>query len=176
MKQNLMIVSYDYDVSKRLATKLADVFSMRVLDSVELFEFDHIPFSFADILENNGVDYVMKEMKSIIKMSLDFDDVIFVANINMANNTLDLFEKIKLSNFVILLKKDSKAEIAELSRKNYNKNSERDFYVLNEVDLKLFENSIETNLADVVIDIDVFDDAEIINQIIEQIKKYYYVN
>ena len=46
MKQNLLVTSYDYDVSKRLAEKLADVFSMRTLDVISLFEFDNMPNTF----------------------------------------------------------------------------------------------------------------------------------
>ena len=70
MKQNMLVLSYDYELSKRIAEKLSDAFSMRVLDSIDLFEFDHIPFSFKEILEKNGIEYVIKKMKSIIKMEL----------------------------------------------------------------------------------------------------------
>lgn len=176
MKQNLLVVGYDYDLSKRLAEKLADAFSMRVLDSIELFEFDHIPFSFCEILEQNGVEYVMKKMKSILKMELDFDDAVFVANINMADNALDLFYKIRLSNFIVLYKKKTEQEVVELENKIYKNDKEKEFFVSNELDLKLFENSIENNLADAVVEIDGLEDDEIINKIIDKIKNYYSVN
>ena len=38
MKQNLLVISYDYDLSKRLAERLADVFSMRVFDQIEFIK------------------------------------------------------------------------------------------------------------------------------------------
>ena len=106
MKQNMLVTSYDYDVSKRLAEKLADVFSMRTLDMISLFEFDHMPNTFSEIYKINGKDYIEKEFRSILKMELDFDNVVFVANLGFADKLEDLFYKIKLSNFVILLKKD----------------------------------------------------------------------
>ena len=176
MKQNLLIVGYDYDTSKRLANKLADAFSMRVLDSIELFEFDHIPFSFSEILEKNGRDYVLKKMKSILNMELDFDDAVFVANLSMAENALDLFYKIKLSNFVVLYKKNAKSEVEELSSKVFKSEAEKEFFVLNEIDLKLYEDAIEQNLADAVIETDFLSDDEIIEKIIDKIKEYYSVN
>ena len=91
MKQNLLVTSYDYDLSKRLAEKLADAFSMRVLDAIGLFEFDHIPRSFQEMLDLNGKDYVMKELRSILNMELDFDDTVFVTNVSFADNCYDLF-------------------------------------------------------------------------------------
>ena len=66
-----MIISYDYDISKRVAEKLADVFSMRTLDMISMFEFDHIPNTFNDVLKINGKNYVEKEFRSILKMELD---------------------------------------------------------------------------------------------------------
>ena len=176
MKQNLLVLSYDYELSKRLAENLASAFSMRVLDSIELFEFDHIPFSFGEILEKNGIEYVMKKMKSIFKMELDFDDAVFVANINMADNCFDLFYKIKLSNFVILLKKDAKTESLELEKKGFKTEIEKEFFVSSETDLKLREEVIEKNCADAVVDITNLSDDEIVDKIIDKIKNYYSVN
>ena len=86
MKQNLLVVSYDYELSKQIAIKLADVFSMRFFDQKELFEFDHMPMSFREIYSLNGADYVKKKMKSIIGMELDFDNAVFVADISFADN------------------------------------------------------------------------------------------
>ncbi|MBR7172720.1 MAG: hypothetical protein IKD36_02895 [Clostridia bacterium] len=176
MKQNMLVLSYDYEKSKQLAERLADAFSMRVLDSVDLFEFDHIPFTFKEILEKNGIEYVMKKMKSIIKMELDFDDTVFVSNINMADNCFDLFYKVKLSNFVILLKKNLNDEIFELKKKVYKTDAEREFFASSMADLKTREDLIESDLADTVVEIDGLSDDEILEKIIDKIKNYYSVN
>lgn len=176
MKQNMLVLSYDYELSKRIAEKLSDAFSMRVLDSIDLFEFDHIPFSFKEILEKNGIEYVMKKMKSIIKMELDFDDAVFVANINMADECYDLFYKIKLSNFVMLLKKNINDEVFELKKKIYKTDAEKLFFASDMADLKTREELIETDLADAVVEIDGLSDDEIVEKIIDKIKNYYSVN
>lgn len=176
MKQNLLVVSYDYDVSKRLAHRLADSFSMRVLDAIELFEFDHIPFSFEEILKKNGPAYVSKKMRSILKMELDFDDAVFVANNDFADTCADLFYKIKLSNFVILLKKDIDLELKELNSKQFNIPEQKEFYVLSKETLEKREETLEHGCADIVIDIKNLNDDEIVENIIDKIKNYYSVN
>ena len=109
-------------------------------------------------------------------MELDFDDAVFVANINMADNALDLFYKIRLSNFVVLYKKDTKQEVIELQNKTYKTDKEKEFFASSELDLKLFEEAIEKNLADAVVEIDGLEDAEIVAKIIDKIKEYYSVN
>ena len=176
MKQNLLLTSYDYDVSKRLASELAESFSMRVLNQIELFEFDNMPNTFKDVLEKNGIEYVKKEMNSIIKMELDFDDTVFVANINFADTMKDMFYKIKLSNFVILLKKDIEQEIKELEDKIFETEEEKKFFVSNRVELEKREYVLTQDCADIVVDITNLSDEEIIENIVDKIKNYYSVN
>ncbi len=176
MKQNLLIASYDYSVSKRLAEMLAETFSMRVLDQIELFEFDHVPLSFKEVLLKNGGEYVSKKMSSIVKMELDFDDAVFVANLSFADTLQELFYKIKLSNFVILLKKNIDDEISELNAKVFETDEEREFFVPSKEVLQKREQSILQNCADIVIDISLLSDEKIIDKIVDKIRSYYSVN
>lgn len=176
MKQNMLVVSYDYDLSKNLAKKLAEVFSMRFFDQKELFEFDHMPRTFSETLSLNGRDYVLKKMRSIVKMELDFDDAVFVADISLADNCYDLYYKIKLSNFVIFLHKDTKTELNEIQRKTYLTKEEKVFYEMNEELLKAREESISCDCADINIDISKLSENEIIDKIVDKIKSYYSVN
>ena len=176
MKQNMLVTSYDYDVSKRLAEKLAEVFSMRTLDMISLFEFDHSPNTFSEIYKINGKDYIEKEFRSILKMELDFDNVVFVANLGFADKLQDLFYKIKLSNFVILLKKDVESEIEEIKNKKFETKELKDFYLVEKEQLISQEHIIEKECADIVVDISNLTDDEIIDNIIDKIKNYYSVN
>ncbi len=176
MKQNMLITSYDYDVSKRLAEKLAEVFSMRTLDMISLFEFDHMPNTFSEIYKINGKDYIEKEFRSILKMELDFDNVVFVANMGFADKHEDLFYKIKLSNFVILLKKDIESEVIELQNKQFDTNEQKEFFLADRETLVSQEHIIEKECADIVVDISNLTDEEIIENIIDKIKNYYSVN
>ena len=176
MKQNMLVTSYDYDVSKRLAEKLAEVFSMRTLDMISLFEIDHSPNTFSEIYKINGKDYIEKEFRSILKMELDFDNVVFVANLGFADKLQDLFYKIKLSNFVILLKKDVESEIEEIKNKQFETKELKDFYLVEKEQLISQEHIIEKECADIVVDISNLTDDEIIDNIIDKIKNYYSVN
>ena len=176
MKQNLLVVSYDYELSKQIAIKLADVFSMRFFDQKELFEFDHMPMSFREIYSLNGADYVKKKMKSIIGMELDFDNAVFVADISFADNCFELFYKIKLSNFVIFLHKTPSVEMQELTAKKYASPEEYEFFCPSENQLKKRELSVANDCADVRIDITSLEEDEIVDKIVDKIKEYYSVN
>ena len=176
MKQNLLVTSYDYDVSKRLAEKLAEVFSMRTLDVVSMFEFDNMPNTFDEVLKINGKDYIEKQFRSILEMELDFDNVVFVSNIGFADKHRDLFNRIKLSNFVVLLKKDMDSEIFEIENKQFKTDEQKKFFRVGRENLFNQEKTIERECADIVIDISNLNDDEIVERIIEKIKNYYSVN
>lgn len=176
MKQNMMVVSYDYDVSKRIGEKLADAFSMRILDMISLFEFDNYPNTFNEVLKINGKVYIEKEFRSILKMELDFDNVVFVANMGFADKHEDLFYKIKLSNFVILLKKDIETEIAEIENKEFETIEQKEFFYVDRQSLLDQETILQNGLVDIVIDISNLTDDEIVEKIIDKIKIYYSVN
>lgn len=176
MKQNMMIVSYDYDVSKRIGEKLADAFSMRTLDMISLFEFDNYPNTFNEVLKINGKVYIEKAFRSILKMELDFDNVVFVANMGFADKHEDLFYKVKLSNFVILLKKDIETEIDEIENKKFETIEQKEFFYVDRQSLLDQETILQNGLVDIVIDISNLTDDEIVEKIIDKIKIYYSVN
>jgi len=129
MKQNMLVVSYDYQLSKSVAKSLAEVFSMRFFDQRELFEFDHVPLSFADTLKQNGIEYIKKKFKSILKMELDFTDSVMACDICFADNAEDLFYNINQSNFVIYLKQNTTdAELLSLEKQNFENKEVASFY------------------------------------------------
>lgn len=175
MKQNILIVSYDYDVSRQVAKNLADSFSMRTFDQKELFEFDHMPRTFAEVYRLNGKDYVLRKMKSILKMELHFDDAIFIADNCFADNCYDLFYKIKLSNFVVFLTKDIQTEIQEITQKKYSSEECEEFYKISETELKEREYAIRNDVADIVVDISKKTISQICEEIVDKIKNYYSV-
>ena len=176
MKQNLLIVSYDYNLSKEVAKILANVFSMRIFDQRELFEFDHLPLTFTEVIDRNGYDYVLKKMKSIIKMELDFDDAVFVADMCFAENCEDIFYKIQLSNFVVFLYKNTTFELEELRNKEYSSGFEKDFYVVDEEKHECRKSKLQKLCSDIKLDVTNLTYEEITNKIIDEIKQYYSMN
>ncbi len=176
MKQNVLVVSYDYGFSRRIAKKLAEDFSMRLFDELELFEFDNMPRTYDEILNTLGKDYIFKKLKSIVRSEVEFDDSVFVADIGFADNCEDLFFKLKLSNFVVLLTKPIELELEELRYKTYKTNAEKELFSTDEKLLKTREDKIIKNLADIIIDADNLADEQIIEEIVDKIKNYYNVN
>lgn len=176
MKQNIMIISYDYNLSKVVAKELAGVFSMRFFDQMELFSFDNMPRTLDEILETMKIDYIYKKLKNIIKGELDYTDAVFVADISLADNCYELFHQIKLNNFVIMLKKDIDAEIVDLSLNDYDSKAEKIFFSTTKNQLEKRENYIAENLADIIIDTSGQSKNTITQNIVDKIKNYYSVN
>lgn len=176
MKQNLLVISYDYDLSKRLAEKLADVFSMRVFDQIELFEFDHIPRKIGDVLQEKGKEYVDKKMRSLLKMELDFDDAVFVCLMSVVDDIDELAFKVNLSNFIVFLNKDIDAEIKEIQDKQFDSQIEKEYFSCTKEQLAIRKQKIAESLSDAVVNVSGLSDDQIVENVIKQIKEYYSVN
>ena len=168
MKRNLLVSSYDYELSKQVAKALAEGFSMRFFDQKELFEFDHIPRKLGEVADEFGLDYVQKELRAIVKGELEFDDVVMVTDISFADNCVDLFYKIKLSNFVVFMYKGIQDEMKELSNKKLAFDAEKTLVCPSQDKLEIRENAIKLELADIIIDVS----DKTINQIVDEIKYF----
>lgn len=173
MKGNLFLVSYNYDLSKRIAKSLAQEFSLRVFDQRELFDFDNMPRTFSDVMSQQGSEFILKKFRSILKMELDFEDAIFISDISFADNCYDLFYKIKLNNFVVFIYKDIEKELQDLKQKKFSSEAEREFFDTNKAQLNNRENLIKNDCADISVDVTGLSDSEIIQKIINQIKIFY---
>ena len=153
MKNNLFFVAYDYNLSKMLATKTAEFFAMRLFDSVEMFEFDHAPRKINEVVSEYGRQYVLKKMKSIIKMELDFDEAVFACNFDVLSECVDLFDDIKSKNLVIFL-----------SDKNLENQDEN---------LKQKKLKFLTDCCDVAIETKNLTNEKIFELVIEEIKDFF---
>ncbi len=173
MKENIFLVSYDYELTKKIAEKLADSFSMRVFDQKELFEFDNLPRTFGEVCESLGNEYILKGFRSIVKMELDFKNAVFVSDMSIADNCYDLFYKIKLNNFVVLLYEDTQTELKELELKRYASPAEAKFFKSNKEILKERKEIIEKDCADISVDIANLSIDEITQKVISHMKMFY---
>lgn len=176
MKRNLMVLSYDYDLSKRLAESLAETFSMRFFDQIEMFNFHNVPRDVSTMYRECGEEYTMKKLRSVVKMELDFDDAVFVADISLVDNCSDLFLKLKHSNFIIFLYKDTADEINELNSKEYSSPEEKALFSSDENVLTQRKLVVSSELADVRVNINGLLEDEILNEVIDGIKNYYAVD
>lgn len=175
MKQNIMVVSYNYELSKNIAHKLAETFNMRAFDQIELFEFDNLPRTFDEVLKIKGSEYVLKELRSIVKMELDFDNVSFAADISLAETSEDIFYRMKLSNFVIFMFKPLEIEMAELGKIKYISEDTKNFFKTSAEVLEQREKIINEKCADISINVDGLEEDKIIELIEKLIETYYSV-
>ena len=176
MKQNLLVVSYDYELSKQVAKALAEGFSMRFFDQKELFEFDHVPRTLAEVCDEAGISYVQQELRSILKSELEFDDAVFVTDMSFVDYCQDLFYKIKLSNFVVFLQKNIDEEFAELSKKTFAGNAVKELLCPDQAKLENRKMTIRLELADIEVDVSGKNQTQIVDEIVDKIKNYYSVN
>lgn len=174
MKQNILIVCYDFDTSKKVADKIADFFSMRVLNEIELFEFDYVPRSLVDMINLRGINFVREELSKTVRNSLDFENTVFVADIGMAETCKKYFEKLCENYVVILLSKDPEIAGEELTRKPYSPEVKR-LLCHSPAKLAEFENTLN-QISDITIDLRGKTFMDIFFKIVGDIKKIYNMN
>lgn len=174
MKENILIVSYDQGLSRKIADKLADIFSMRVFSAIELFEFDNAPRTLSEMIAIRGVDYVKSELAGAVKFSTDYENVVFVADISMHETCMDFMPKVISKYLVILLQSDPESEEISLANKIYD-SYERELLYHNREYLEIAENSL-SEIADVVVQITGKSDDEIVADTLGAIKAIYNLN
>lgn len=76
MKKNIAIICLDKSMARSTAQFLADQLSMRFFDMRELFEFDHKPHSFKDMVNAYGISYYRQKELSILKYASGFENVV----------------------------------------------------------------------------------------------------
>lgn len=172
MKENLMVVCFDYALSRRISKSLADFLDMRLFDMLEMFVFNNAPHRLTDVIKINGKEYAVKKMRSVLKTELDCSGSVFVAEPKMLGLNQDLFERMKECNLVLFLKRDYKTEYSIRERMLFRSEEDKDFFKL-EID-EMTENgmTIENNLADIVIDINNLGFEKIKDKLIETLKDF----
>lgn len=154
MKNNLAIICYDNALSRRVAKSLCEEFDMRFFDMYDMFNFDNSPYTFEQLVELNGEDYVSKSMRDILKTEFSFSNSVLIVDTKIIYENQDLFHSIKESNLVLYLKSDFKSEYASRERIAFKSETERKYFTLELDKLCEIDIKIENELADIVFDID----------------------
>ena len=154
MKENLMVVCYDFALARRISVSLSGFLEMRYFDMFDMFRFNNAPHSLSEILKINGMEYAIKEMRSVLKTELDFSGAVFVAEPKMLQLNRDLFERMKESNLVLFLKNDYKSDYVVREKSLFKSEEDKNFFALQIDEVTEIGNDIETNLADLVVNIE----------------------
>ena len=165
MKQNILIVCYDYSLARNVADELATILDMRVLDEIDMFNFDFAPRNIEEMITLKGEDYVLSKLVKIILSESEFENVILVSNLKSINLCRDNFKEIKNHNLVIYLMLDEN-ELASVEQANYV------FSLSNEEILNSTE-IISQSFADILVNVKDFSKLDLVNGIMTKIEKYY---
>ncbi len=171
MKQNILIVSYNEELSKNISQKLADFFQMRVLRQVELFEFDYAPRNLSDMIKLRGEDYVRGEFDRIVRSSSDYENIVLVADISLADNCKNYIEILHKNYLTIFLSDDISKEAGRLSE-IYENTDFSDFYIYSPEQL-LQKHSTLCEVADIVTKINGLSLTEIYFKVVGDINRFY---
>jgi N12 class adenine-specific DNA methylase len=169
MRKNILVICYNYALSRRVASVLAERFDMRSFDFYEMFKFNNAPNTLEDVLSINGKEYVDRKMRGVLKTELDFLGVVFVADTKVLVSNQDLFEKLKENNIVLLLKNDFKTEFAQRENISFMSEAEKEYFSLQLDELRLAEQTLEDHFADIVVDISELGYSEIIEKIVSSL-------
>lgn len=170
MRKNLIVICYNYALSRRIANILAEKFDMRMFDMYEMFKFHNMPHSLADVLHINGEAYVDKKMRGILKTELDFSGVVFVVDTKIIGSNQDLFDALKENNIVLFLKNDFKTEFAQRDMVQFVSTEEKNYFSIPIDKIVEYEQAIENNFADITINIDDLKYSDIKEKIIKKLR------
>lgn len=172
MKTNILVVCYNYALSRRIASILAEKFDMRSFDMYDMFKFHNAPNSLEDVIKINGEEFANKKMRGILKDELDFSGVVFVVDTKVLIKNIDLFESLKENNVVLFLKNDFKTEFAQRENLSFMSDCEKNYFALQLDELCEAEQVIERVFADIVVDISDLGYNEIIENILKGIDNF----
>ena len=171
MRKNILVVCYNYALSRRVASVIAERLEMRSFDMYEMFKFNNSPNTLEDVLRINGKEFVDKKMRGVLKTELDFLGVVFVADMKVLVENQDLFPQIKECNIVLQLKNDFKTEFAQRENISFMTDAEKEYFSFALDELFDAEKTLENELADAVVDVNELTYGEIIDRVITNIEK-----
>ena len=139
MKHNLMISCNNYDFAKNIANGLAEYFSMRVFDELELFSFDFAPTTIDELKAQYGTEFIYNKLSKTLLSQCDFENVVFVTHFESLNNSHQFFDKLSQNDFIILIKYDNFSENCE--------NFDNELFS-KDIKIEIFED-LQKSLADI---------------------------
>ena len=173
MRKNILVVCYNYALSRRVASVIAERFDMRSFDMYEMFKFNNAPYSIDDVLRVNGKEFVDKELKGVLKTELDFLGVVFVADVKVLLSNQDLFDQLKESNIVLLLKNDFKTEFAQRENCSFMSDAEKEYFSFQLDELFEAGRLLETQFADIIVNTNNLSYGEIIDSVVSSLDKFF---
>lgn len=173
MKKNIAIICLDKSMSRATAGLLADQLEMRLFDMRELFEFDHKPRLFKDILTAYGATYFRKRESGILGYASDFENIILNLDSDILHKK-DTLKKLS-DNFLIIYLHLPASKVANIaSKEDYSCYKEKSLYDIGKEKLVVRIDRAKT-AADIVVNVSGSSYFKVSSDCIRAINRYYCV-
>lgn len=171
MKKNIAIICLDKSVASSVSQFLADQLEMRFFDMRQLFEFDHKPHTFKDIINQYGISYYRQKELSILNYASGFENVVLNLDSDIVYKK-DTLSQIASDYLIIYLHISPNRALNILSKEEYCCYREKSMYVLTKDKLLTRIETIR-NQADVEVNISSLGLPNLCRETIKSIKKFY---
>lgn len=171
MKKNIAVICLDKTMARTTSQLLADQLTMRFFDMRELFEFDHKPHTFKEMINTYGVSYYRQKETSILKYASGFENVVLNidADVLYKKNTLNAISK----DYLIVYMHISPALITNiLNKEEYSCYKEKSMYSLPKEKLLTRIENVRAQ-ADIEVNVSSSSYFKASGDIIRAIHKYY---
>ena len=171
MKKNIAIICLDKAMARSTAQLLADQLTMRFFDMRELFEFDHKPHSFKDMLGDYGITYYRQKELGILKYASDFENIVF----NIDSDVLYKKDTLKnlAENFLIIYMHINPALALKIvNKEEYCCYKEKSMYALTKDKLTTRIENVRSQ-ADIEVNVSSSTYFKASSDIMRAIQKYY---
>ncbi len=171
MITNIVIASIDRKASREVSEIVAEQLGMHVLDTIELFEFDNIPRSLGQILEEQGEKYFRKKEKSLSGYVSEFENTVISVDSGCVLEP-DNIEKLKTSAIIVYLGKPQQALKSALKNENYANKYLKKFY---DISLEKIKNRVNLwkSCSDIVINTNNKSSLKVGAEVIRSIEEYF---
>lgn len=171
MIQNIAITSFDREFAKKVGKELSSILDMFYIDTIELYEFDHIPHTMTDMLKAQGVSEFRDKECGTIGYVTDFANTVITFESGAIKRKKNI-KKIKNSCEFIYLYKDLECAKTILQNAKYQSTIVKKFFNVPVKTLEIRDNILQKN-ADFVINITRKSPGMVAKDIIAKITKKY---
>ena len=171
MKKNIAIVCLDKTMARTTSNLVADQLEMRFSDMREMFEFDHKPHTFKDIISEYGSKYYRSQEVSLLKYAAGFENVLLNIDTDCFYKK-DIIKNLGDSYLIIYLHLNTGLATKILEKEEYSCYKERMMYSLSKDQItKRIENI--KSCADITINVSSMSGFKASSEVQRAINKFY---
>ena len=171
MTSNIAITGFNRELLKKVGKTLADMLEMFYVDTIELYEFDHLPHTMTDMLKAQGVREFRDKEIGTIGYVTDFSNAVITFESGAVKRKKNI-ERIKKTSELVYLYQDLVDVKSSLAKVKYPSYEIKKFFNVSEKTLAARSEILIKN-ADVIVDIDKKTPTMIANEILAKLQEKY---